>query len=163
MTAKYLSAITSCMLNSLRQQPSTDPAEQSSTITVVTKSASQSTAFRLGRLLYGGILAQMAVDGLRNVDERAQYADAKNIPMPKVATAVSHWLLLIGGAGIVLWRLPKLAAMSVVTFFIGVTPMMHNFWAVDEEQKQQETINFLKNSALLGSALLVLGVAQGEE
>jgi uncharacterized membrane protein YphA (DoxX/SURF4 family) len=164
MTAKCLSDMSSGMLDSLRQQSSTEPTKQSSTtIQLVTKPAIQSTAFRLGRLLYGGILAQLAVDGLRNVDERAQYAEAKNVPMPKLATAVSHWLLLIGGAGIVLWRIPKLAAISVATFLLGVTPMIHNFWTVDEEQKQQEMINFLKNSALLGTALLVLGVAQGEK
>lgn len=163
MTAKYPSDTVSCMLEALDQQSSTDAAEKSSTTTQPTSNAPTSTPFRLGRLLYGGILAQIAIDGLRNVDERAQYAEAKHVPLPELATKVSHWLLLFGGVGVMLWRVPKLAATAIVTFFLGVTPMMHNFWAVDEEQKQQEMINFLKNTALLGTALLVLGVAQTQE
>lgn len=114
--------------------------------------------------MYGGILAMMAIDGLRNTDERAQYAAAKNVPMPKVATTVSHALLLGGGVGIALWRLPALAASAVVTFFLGVTPNMHDFWTVDDpEREQQQMTHFLKNAALLGTALLVLGVADREE
>jgi hypothetical protein len=72
--------------------------------------------------------------------------------------------LLIGSVGIVVWRGPILATSAVVTFFLGVTPPMHNFWAVDDpEQKQQEMFHFLKNTALLGTALLLLGIARRED
>lgn len=121
-----------------------------------------STAFRLGRLLYGGILAVMAVDGLKNAEGRAAYAEAKGVPMPETSNKAAHGLLLFGGAGVALWRLPRLAALAIATFFVGVTPMMHDFWAVEEDQKQQEQINFLKNAALLGTALALLGVASRE-
>ncbi|MEA1930298.1 MAG: DoxX family protein [Euryarchaeota archaeon] len=151
------------MLEPLRQRARSESTEPDSSERPPSRPTARTTAFRLGRLLYGGLLAQMALDGLMNLDERAQYAEAKGVPLPELATKGSHWLLLFGGVGITLWRVPKLAAVSVVTFFLGVTPMMHDFWAVDEEQKQQETINFVKNSALLGTALLVFGVAQSEE
>jgi hypothetical protein len=39
-----------------------------------------------------------------------------------------------------------------------VTFMMHNFWAVGAEMKAAEMINFLKNFALLGSALMFLAL-----
>ena len=130
-----------------------DSAEQSS---------DPSTAFRLGRLLYGGVLAMMAVDGLRNSEARAQYAEAKGVPMPEFSNKAAHGLLLFGGLGVSLWRLPRLAALSVATFFLGVTPMMHDFWAAEEDERQQEQINFLKNTALFGTALALLGVASRE-
>lgn len=124
----------------------------------------EGTLFRLGRLVYGGFLTLTAVDGLRNTEERAQYAAAKGVPVPKYANIVSHVLLLMGAVGIALWRVPKVAAGAVVTFFLGVTPTMHNFWAVDDpEQKQQEMFHFLKNTALLGTALLLLGLARRDE
>lgn len=135
-------------------------ADQSATATSTETASSPSTAFRLGRLLYGGILAMMAVDGLRNAEGRAQYAESKGVPMPEVSNKAAHGLLLFGGVGVSVWRLPRLAALAVATFFLGVTPMMHDFWAVeDPEAAQQEQINFLKNGALLGAALALFGIA----
>jgi putative oxidoreductase len=44
-------------------------------------------------------------------------------------------------------------------FLIGVTPMMHNFWAIsDPLQRTTEMGNFMRNVAMLGSALMILGV-----
>jgi len=127
--------------------------------------AAAGTAFaRLGRLAYGGVLAFMAIDGLRNAEERAGYAESKGVPAPLPATVASHAALLFGGVGIALWRLPALAASAAATFFVGVTPMMHDFWTVDDDdQRQQQQIHFLKNSALLGAALFALGVARADD
>jgi len=51
-----------------------------------------------------------------------------------------------------LWKLPKLSAASVATFFIGVTPIMHDFRAVDEDSRDEELTSFLQNLVLLGAA-----------
>lgn len=150
------------MLNSLRQRSATESVDQSPTDSEGTEAESipRTTFFRAGRVLYGGILAMMAVDGLMNTEGRAEYAAAKGIPMPAAANIGAHALLLIGGLGITLWRGPALAASAAATFFLGVTPAMHDFWTIDDpEQKQQEMINFLKNAGLLGTALVFLGVA----
>lgn len=154
------------MLEQLRQPSASESAEQS-TVTdgeTETRPVTQTLPFRLGRLAYGGILAFMAVDGLRNAEERAEYAATKNVPMPEFATVASHWMLLLGGTGVSLWRYPALAASAVVTFFLGVTPAMHDFWTPDDpEQKQQQLTHFLKNVGLLGTALVLLGVAEQED
>lgn len=154
------------MLEQLRQSSTSESAEHSTATDgkTDTESITQTLPFRLGRLAYGGILAFMAVDGIRNSEERAEYAAAKNVPMPEFATVASHWMLLIGGAGISLWRYPALAASAVVTFFLGVTPAMHDFWTLDDpDQKQQQLTHFLKNVGLLGTALVLLGVAERED
>lgn len=154
------------MRERLRQSSTNESTGRSTTIDVQTnsKSVTKTTAFRLGRLAYGGVLAMMAVDGLRNAEQRAQYAESKDVPMPKLANNVSHGLLLVGGIGISLWRFPALAASAVATFFLGVTPTMHDFWTIDDpEQKQQQMTDFLKNTAFLGAALLLLGIAEHEE
>ncbi|MDS0259835.1 DoxX family protein [Haloarcula sp. S1CR25-12] len=133
-----------------------DPSERSANTTT-------STALRLGRLLYGGVLALMAADGLRNAEERAQYADSKGVPMPALSNTVAHYTLLFGGLGVSLWRLPRLATAAIAAFFLGVTPMMHDFWSVaDPDERQQQQIQFLKNTALFGTALVLLGVASAE-
>ena len=122
--------------------------------------ATASPTFRLARLLFGGLLAFMALDNLQNLEERIGYADAKGVPEPERAVPAATGSLLFGGIGIALWKLPTLAAAAVATFLAGVTPTMHDFW--NEEEPQQEQIQFLKNAALFGSALAFLKIGREE-
>lgn len=107
----------------------------------------------LGRLLFGIGLAALALRNLTNLDGRIAYADAKGVPLADKLVPASSGLLLGGGLGIGLWKLPKLSAASVATFFIGVTPVMHDFWAVDEDSRDEELTSFLQNLVLLGAAI----------
>jgi uncharacterized membrane protein YphA (DoxX/SURF4 family) len=67
-------------------------------------------------------------------------------------------MLVLGGLGILLGMYPVIAAGMVATFFVAVTPIMHDFWAVPEEQHEDELTNFLKNIELLGAALVFLAL-----
>ncbi|WP_323172451.1 DoxX family protein [Natrialba sp. PRR66] len=120
-------------------------------------SAETSWVFRLGRALFGGILAFNALDNLWNLDERIAYAEAKNTPMPEYTVPATSGGLLLGGIGIALWRRPSAAAALIAGFLVSVTPVMHDFWNLDDpEEKQQQLIHFLKNTALFGAALAFL-------
>lgn len=107
----------------------------------------------LGRVLFAGGLAILAIRNLTNLDGRVAYAEAKGVPAADKLVPVSSGLLLGGSLGIGLWKLPKLAAGSVAAFFIGVTPVMHDFWAVDSESLGEELTSFLQNLTLLGAAI----------
>lgn len=52
-----------------------------------------------------------------------------------------------------------LGALLLTCFMLAVTPVMHNFW--DEKENSQgrlnETINFFKNVAIIGSLLFYIG------
>lgn len=116
----------------------------------------------LGRVLFGSGLAVLATRNLTDLDGRIAYAEAKGVPLAdKLVPAVSG-LLLGGSLGIATWKFPKFSAGSVAAFFIGVTPLMHNFWSVDDEQSSEELTSFLQNTALLGAALAFLHRANGE-
>jgi uncharacterized membrane protein YphA (DoxX/SURF4 family) len=40
-----------------------------------------------------------------------------------------------------------------------ITPVMHNFWAItDSAQRMADMINFTKNLALLGGALMMVAI-----
>ncbi|ELZ15479.1 terminal quinol oxidase subunit [Haloterrigena salina JCM 13891] len=107
----------------------------------------------LGRLLFGSGLAALALRNLTNLDGRIAYAEAKGVPLADKLVPASSGLLLGGSLGVGLWKLPKLSTASIATFFIGVTPVMHDFWAVDEESYDQELTSFLQNLVLLGAAI----------
>ena len=113
----------------------------------------------LGRLLFGGVLAFYGINHFQNAEEMTGYADSKGIPAADLAVPVSGGLLMFGGLGIVLWRLPRLAAGAIATFLAVTTPTMHDFWNAEEEAQQDEMIHFLKNVAMLGGALSLLSVA----
>lgn len=121
----------------------------------------ESTAFRIGRLLFGGILAFNAVDNLRNLEGRVAYAESKDTPLAGVSVPAISGSLLLGAVSIVFWRAPAAGAAAIASFLIGTTPIMHDFWNEDDpQQQQQEMTHFLKNAALLGAALAFLGIGQ---
>ena len=107
----------------------------------------------LGRLLFASGLGALAIRNLTNLDGRIAYADAKGVPAADTLVPVASGLLLGGSIGIGTWKLPKLSAASVATFFLGVTPLMHDFWAVDDDSRDQELTSFLQNLTLLGAAI----------
>ena len=121
----------------------------------------ESTVFRIGRLLFGGILAFNAVDNLRNLEGRVAYAESKDTPLASVSVPTISGGLLLGGISVALWRAPAAGAAAIASFLIGTTPIMHDFWNEDDpQQQQQEMTHFLKNAALLGAALAFLGIGQ---
>ena len=65
----------------------------------------------------------------------------------------------LGGASLVLGIKPVLGAAAVAGFLVGASPVMHDFWRVqDPEKRQSEMINFTKSIALLGGSLALMGV-----
>lgn len=117
--------------------------------------------FLIGRLLFGGFFVFAGINHLRNRKQMAPYAQAKGVPAPELAVTLSAVPLLIGGTSILLGVKPKLGAIAILGFLAGVTPVMHDFWRnEDPNERQVNQINFLKNMALAGGALALLGVEE---
>jgi putative oxidoreductase len=116
-----------------------------------------------GRLLYGGVLAYMALDGFENNEVRVDIARSKGVPMPDVMVPFVTGMLLVANLGIVFWKFPRLAAGALVVFFVGTTPAIHDFWTMEGNERHENKINFCKNLALLGAALVLLDAAADDE
>ena len=117
----------------------------------------------LGRLLYGGILAYMALDGFSNNEKRVEIAAESGVPVPEVLVPFVTGMLLVANLGIVLWKYPRASAGALVVFFVGTTPFIHNFWTMEGKERQENRINFLKNCARLGCAIMLLDAAARED
>ncbi len=113
----------------------------------------------VGRVLFGGLLAFQGLNHFRNLDGMAGYAEVKGVPAPRFGVVASGVVLVLGGLGIALGVFPALAAGALAVFFLVVTPTMHDFWAVPEDQKQDEMVQFIKNAELLGASLLFLALS----
>jgi len=117
-------------------------------------------AFVAGRILFAFFHLASAFNHFKSLNQYAQYAGSKKVPAPKLAVAGSGILLLIGGLSILLGYRPPIGVAALVLFYLGVTPVMHNFWAAGPEQKQHEMVNFMKNVALLGATLMFLAIGE---
>jgi putative oxidoreductase len=118
-------------------------------------------AFLIGRLVFGGFFLYNGINHLKQRKQLGQYAESKNVPMAEATVAATGVVLIAGGASILLGVKPKLGTAAVAGFLAGVSPVMHNFWNMeDPQQRMNEMINFSKNMALLGSALALMGVEE---
>ncbi|NIN92938.1 DoxX family membrane protein, partial [bacterium] len=115
-------------------------------------------AFFVGRIIVGIFYLYNGINHFTKFGSMTEYAKYKGVPVAEVAVAVSGLLLLVAAFTIISGIFPEIGVVSLVLFFLPVTFMMHNFWAVAQEQQMAEMINFSKNMALMGSALMFLGI-----
>jgi uncharacterized membrane protein YphA (DoxX/SURF4 family) len=117
--------------------------------------------FLFGRLVFGGFFLYNGINHFRQRKNLSQYAGAKKVPVPDIAVTASGAAMVLGGASILLGIKPKLGTAVVAGFLAGVSPIMHDFWNIeDPNQRMTDLINFTKNMALLGGALALMGVEE---
>jgi len=115
----------------------------------------------LSRLILGIYFLSNAFNHFKNLNMLASYAQSKNVPAPKFSVILTGILLLIGGLSILLGIYVEVGVVALTLFFLPVTFMMHNFWAVqDPQQKMMEMISFMKNMAIWAGVLNLLFVPQ---
>jgi putative oxidoreductase len=110
----------------------------------------------IGRIIFGGFFVMSGINHFANLQMMSGYAASKQVPAPRVAVAVTGVMLLAGGLSVVFGVLPIIGLILLILFLIPVALIMHNFWAVPEEQKMVEQVNFTKNTALAGAALALM-------
>src|SRR5919112_2099084 len=110
----------------------------------------------IGRIIFGGFFIFGGLNHFMNLGMMAEYASYKGTPAPKVAVAGSGVLLLAGGLSVVLGILPVIGLILIILFLLPVSFIMHDFWAVPEEQKMDQQIHFMKNMAMTGAALALM-------
>ncbi len=117
--------------------------------------------FLIGRLMFAGFFINAGISHLQNRKSMAAYARAKGVPQPELAVTLAAVPLLLGGASLLLGVKPKLGAAALLGFLAGVSPIMHDFWRnEDPETRNNNMIQFMKNMALAGGALALMGVEE---
>jgi len=121
----------------------------------------QANLVLVGRILVGLFYVMNGFNHFTKLEMLRGYAEASGVPAPTVAVLATGVLMLAAGLSILLGAWPKIGVAALVVFYIPVTFMMHPFWSFDDpQQAQQQMIHFMKNMALLGSALMYLGVPE---
>ena len=118
----------------------------------------ESTLFILGRVVFGVYFAWSGLNHFINMKAMTGYAASKKIPSPEMAVMGTGLLLLLGGLGMALNINMRMAAILLLIFLIPTTFLMHAFWNDhDAMAKMGNRVNFMKNCALIGALLMILG------
>jgi len=113
----------------------------------------------IGRVLFSLIFIASGLSHLTKVQAMSGYAQFKKVPAPKFAVILSGLMIIIGGLYVALGVYADLGGLLLAIFLLVTAFMMHNFWTIQDPQaKQGEMINFLKNLALAGAALMIFVV-----
>jgi putative oxidoreductase len=108
----------------------------------------------VGRILYSLIFIMAIMSHFSS--QAVGYASAQGVPMASFIVPFTGIMAGIGGLSILLGYKAKWGAWLLVIFLVPVTIMMHNFWAVKDPMMQQmQMAFFIKNFALVGTALLI--------
>jgi len=111
------------------------------------------------RVLLGGVIAVMGVNHFLDRDQMTDYAAFKGLPAPTVSVLASGAVLVLGGVGIVVGVFPLVSALAVAGFLLVAAVTMHDFWAVEAADRQDELTQFFKNVVMAGGALGVAALA----
>lgn len=110
----------------------------------------------IGRVLFAALFLGSGFSHLMQMTQMTQYAGSKGIPAPRVAVVGSGILLLVGGLMVLFGVWADLGSLLLVVFLLPAAALMHAFWKETEpEAKNTEMINFNKDVALAGAALML--------
>ena len=119
------------------------------------------TPFLIGRILFGGYFLYNGINHLLNKQQLAPYAASKGVRNPEFSVVAAGVPLIVGGASLLFGVKPKVGAVAILGFLAGVSPIMHDFWRnEDPTERQNNMINFMKNAALAGGAIALMGVEE---
>jgi putative oxidoreductase len=115
--------------------------------------------FFIGRLIFGGFFLYNGIQHLRKHEEMSPAVRSKGVPAPDLAVTLSAAPLIIGGASLLLGVKPKVGTLALLGFLAGVSPIMHDFWRnQDPKDRMNNMDNFMKNMALAGASMALMGV-----
>jgi len=108
----------------------------------------------LGRLIFVLIFLKAAPNHF--TAGAIDYAMKAGVPLANIAVPISGVMAILGALSILFGYKAKYGAWLIVLFLIPVTLFMHRFWGLsDSQMAMMQQTNFIKNTSILGGALLI--------
>lgn len=71
------------------------------------------------------------------------------------------FLLIMGGLMVLLGYRSTLGAIMLLMYWVPVTFIVHDFWNVPRSELREQSILFMKNIAIIGGLLMLVGKGSG--
>jgi len=112
--------------------------------------------FLIGKLILGGFFILSGLKHFTQNREMTEWLKTKKLPIPRTSVYISGLTLITAGTGITIGAFPVLSITLLSAFLITANITMHDYWNLEENRQQQKN-QFMKNAALLGALLMLIG------
>jgi uncharacterized membrane protein YphA (DoxX/SURF4 family) len=110
----------------------------------------------VGRVLFSMMFIMSGMNHLMKLSDMSAYAESKGVPAPKVLTAVSGLMIMVGGVLVLLGWHRFIGAGLIAVFLLPTAMLMHAFWKeTDPAARMNEMAHFMKDMAMAGAALFI--------
>ncbi|MFD6158309.1 DoxX family protein [Nocardia sp. NPDC060256] len=110
----------------------------------------------IGRVLFSVLFLSSALGHFMQTEAMTGYTASKGVPMAKLSVLGSGALFGLGGLSVLLGVWADLGSVLLAALLVVTALLMHPFWKeTDAQAKQGEMVNFNKNLALAGAALML--------
>lgn len=113
-----------------------------------------------GRILFALLFVMSGINHLAGAG--TDMTAAAGVPLAQVMVPFAGLLSLVGGLSVALGYKARYGAWLLVVFLVPVTLALHPFWSQTDPMMQQlHMAMFMKNLALIGTALFVAYMGPG--
>jgi putative oxidoreductase len=116
----------------------------------------------IGRIFLSTIFIFEAVDSIlyfdKNLNSMREYGFNDNLETYLYA---SIFLLVAGGLMVLFGYRSTLGSILLLCYWIPVTLVIHDFWNAPKDQLRIESILFMKDIAIIGGLLMLMGKGSG--
>lgn len=116
----------------------------------------------LGRLCLCAIFILSGIGKFLDHSTIAGYMAAKGMTMIPLFLYAAAIIEILGGLALLLGYKARCAAGILALYLIPVTLIFHDFWNLADGERQLQMIMFLKNLAIFGGLLYVVGCGAGK-
>jgi putative oxidoreductase len=120
----------------------------------------------LGRLMLVSIFLVSAVGNhVPQFKATVDYMASEGVPQPRLALFGAIALLLLGSLSVIPGAWTRIGAAFLLVFLVAATYFFHDFWTLSDPaqnaQRQAQLIHFMKNIAVGGGLLMLIGFGPG--
>lgn len=114
------------------------------------------------RVLIGLIFLMSAVGNkIPNFESIAGYMASEGVPAAKVLLAGAIAFLVVGSLSVMAGAWTRVGAAMLLVFLAAATYYFHDFWTFEGQERQMQTIQFMKNLSLMGAMLFLIANGPG--
>lgn len=115
----------------------------------------------LGRVLLSAIFVMSGAQKVFNWNQTSEQMANEGMVMIPLFLIAAILFEVGGGLSVLLGCWARVGATMLIIFLIPTTLIFHDFWTYEGEERQTQMIHFMKNLAIMGGVMLILGFGAG--
>ena len=115
----------------------------------------------LARVLIAAIFLVSGFAKLADPAGTIGHMQSIGIPAPHVLVYIAGYAEIFGAVALLFGFLARVGALGLAVYLVITTVTFHAFWSYQGQEQLQQSIQFLKNLAIIGGLVLLFAVGPG--